>query len=188
VADVAIDLGDWKQHRQRLERFTRQEQQAILREAGELAGATFDSIVRTTLPPPVRKQRQAHHWTDRQRAWWWATMHEKALRRSQELPGWRAVYKEIDGRKTLVISGGYVRTGTLVKSLTYEVRQSGQVTDVIYGTNRDYAVYVIDRDRQAAYHKGNWKTLQAFAIEGTAQVRRAFEVGIQRGVARRLGG
>jgi len=188
MATSTIDLGDWKAHKRQLERFARHEQQAIIREAAELAGAAFDGIVRSALPPPVRRKRQAPYWTAKQRRWWWGMMHRKARGKSKALPGWKAVYKKVDGRKTLVISGSYRRSGTLVKSLTYEVRQQGDVTDIAYGTNRGYARYVIDQKKQAEYHKGNWKTLQQFAVESTATVRRAFETGINRAVQRRLGG
>lgn len=186
MADVAIDLGSWEEHRRRLEQFARRDQQAILREAGELAGAAFDEAVRSELPPPRRPLPQAPHWTARQRRWWWATMHAKAQGRSKALPGWRAVYQQREGRRVLVISGFYRRTGTLVKSLTYTVRQRGLDTDVVYGTNRAYAQYVIDMDRQANYHRGNWATLQQIAVDAAPRVRRAFAVGIERGVARRL--
>ncbi len=186
MADVAIDLGGWQAHQRRLEMFAQRGQQAILREAAELAGAAFDEVVRSSLPPPRRPLPQAKHWTDKQRRWWWGTMHAKARGESKALPGWKAAYRKQEGREVLVISGFYRRTGTLVKSLTYEVRQSGPNTDVVYGTNRAYAQYVIDRDRQAQYHQGNWKTLQQFAVEATPRVRQAFAVGVDRGVARRL--
>lgn len=186
MADVEIDLGEWRAHQRKLEQFAQRDQQAILREAAELAGATFDEVVRSELPPPRRPQPQAPHWTDKQRRWWWGTMHAKAQGKSKALPGWKAAYKKKDGRKVLVLSGFYRRTGTLIKSLTYEVRQSGPNTDVVYGTNRDYAQYVIDRNRQAQYHRGNWKTLQQFAVEAAPRVRQAFSTGIDRGVSRRL--
>ncbi|GIV82073.1 MAG: hypothetical protein KatS3mg051_1427 [Anaerolineae bacterium] len=188
MADVVIDFSEWQEHQRRLAQFAQREQLAVLREAAELAGAAFDEVVRSELPPPRRPLPQAPHWTARQRRWWWATMHAKAQGRSKALPGWKATYRIVEGRKTLVISGFYRRTGKLVQSLTYEVRQSGANTDVVYGTNRAYAAYVIDRDRQAQYHAGNWKTLQQFATEATARVRQAFIAGIERGVARRLGG
>lgn len=187
MVDVALDLSDWEAHRRKLERFAQREQQIIVREAAELAGAAFDEVVRSELPPPRRPMRQAPFWTAKQRRWWWGTMHAKA-QGSKALPGWKAAYKIRDGRKMLVISGFYRRTGTLVKSLTYEVRQRWPDTDVVYGTNRAYARYVIDQRDQARYHKGNWKTLQQFATDGAVRVRRAFEVGIERGISRRLGG
>ena len=186
MADVSVSLGEWTAYRRRLDRFCSTEQREIVKIAVTEAMVTFDDIVRTELPPPVRKQAAAPWWTAKQKRWWWGTMRRKALGKSKDLPGWKAVYKRVAGRRTLVISGHYRRTGTLVKTLTYEVRQSGDITDGVYGTNSPYAKVVLDKDDQATYHKGNWKTLQELASDATPPVRKAFETAITRETTRRL--
>lgn len=189
MAEVEIDLGNWADWQSSLEKFIKADQAAILRQAAKDAGAKFDQIVRSELPPPRRPLKAAQRWTAKQRRWWWATMHTKAQGQSEDLPGWKAFYKKVGNRNVLVLKGFYRRTGTLVKSLTYRVKVSGDMTvDVAYGTNRDYARFVIDDDKQSWYHKGNWKTLQQIALSEQAQVRKTFEVSMQQGIARRLGG
>lgn len=187
MAEIELELGDWRQLQRRIQQFTLQQQQVIIRSAAEVAGAKFDEIVRSELPPPRRPLRQSHKWTARQRRWWWATMHAKARGESKDLPGWKAAYRKVDGRKRLVISGFYKRTGKLVQSLNYEVRQAWPVTDVVYGTNREYAPFVIDEDRQAEYHRGNWKTLQQFLRDNQQKVLSAFEHAVEREIQRLLG-
>jgi len=187
MAEYSIDLGALSKHNGDMEQLLKYGLPEILRIAGNRAGATFDEVVRTELPPPVRTQRAAPYWTGKQRRWWWGTMHKKAQGKSQALPGWKAAYQVVDGRKTLVLSGGHVRTGKLVQSLAYEVRQAGDTTDVVYGTNRVYAKYVIDREDQATYHKGNWKTLQDMAADATPRVVAAFDAAIDAEIGRRIG-
>jgi len=61
----------------------------------------------------------------------------------------------------------YTRTGMLGKSLgaaggkptVYSVTGSGTQTIGKFGTNLNYAQYVIDPDRQAWMHKGRWWTM-----------------------------
>jgi len=67
----------------------------------------------------------------------------------------------------------YTRTGTLSRSLgsgfgggasggkptVYSVTGSGTQTIGKFGTNLNYAQYVIDPDRQAWMHKGRWWTM-----------------------------
>lgn len=187
MATSSIDLTQLSRHNGQLAQLLGPDLPGIMRRGAERAGARFDGIVRTELPPPVRKLPQAPFWTAKQKRWWWGTMHRKALGKSKELPGWKAVYRIVEGRKTLVISGGYKRTGTLIKTLTYEVKQTAASTDVIYGSNRAYAKYVIDRADQATYHKGNWKTLQTFADESATAVVDAFDDSVQADIARRIG-
>jgi len=175
MAEFTHDTRDWQQVRRLMTQIVRTDAKAIMQKGGQAAGAKFDQVVRSTLPPPVRRQAAAPYWTDKQKRWWWGTMRRKALGQSRELPGWKAVYKRVEGRRVLVISGGYRRTNTLVRSLTYAVKATPTEVTVSYGTNRLYAKYVIDRADQAQYHKGNWKTLQAFAEEHGDAVRAAFE-------------
>lgn len=56
----------------------------------------------------------------------------------------------------------YKRTGTLGKSLLYEVKvfaRAGYVT-VVIGSNLGYAPFVLDKAQQAEYHKGTWTPIQ----------------------------
>ena len=186
MASSTIDLRALSKHNRALAK-TVGDLPVVMRFAGQRAGAAFDHDVRTALPPPVRRQPAAPYWTAKQRRWWWGTMHAKAQGRSQELPGWKAAYKKVNGRKALVISGAYKRTGTLVKSLAYEVRQTPTMTEIIYGTNRAYAKYVIDATDQATYHKGNWRTLQALARDSKAHVVQVFDETINAEIERRIG-
>lgn len=175
MAEFGHDTRDWQEVRRLMTRLIKQDAKAIMERGGQAAGAGFDQAVRSTLPPPVRRQAAAPYWTDKQKRWWWGTMHRKASGQSRELPGWKAVYRRIEGRKVLVLSGGYRRTNSLVRSLTYAVKATATEVIIAYGTNRVYAKWVIDRANQAEYHKGNWKTLQEFAEEHETAVRTAFE-------------
>ena len=175
MARAEIDTRQWEQVRRLMTQVMTTDAKAIMDKGGQAAGATFDQAVRSELPPPVRRQAAAPYWTDKQRRWWWGTMHAKARGQSKALPGWKAVYRRVEGRKTLVISGAYRRTNTLVRSLTYAVTSTASAVSVTYGTNRLYAKYVLDRTDQAQYHKGNWKTLQQFAEDQQDAVRVAFE-------------
>ena len=194
MATASIDLTEWHAFQRELKRVTQDGVPGILRAGANRAGAKFDGIVRSELPPTPRPLHQAQHWTAKQRAWWWGTMHAKAQGRSKALPGWRAVYKKVRVpgtkrvRKVLVISGSYRRTGTMVRSLTYDVVQTADATEVRYGTNTLYAKWVIDEVNQAQYHKGNWKTLQQFAAENEEPVRAAFAEGAFEEIDRLIGG
>lgn len=160
MATIDLDTRQFTRFNAGFRRLITHEQRDVMQVAGRKVGAAFDEVVRTELPPPPRKRRQSPYWTEQQRRWWWATMHAKAQGKSHALPGWKAAYKKAGGRKTLVISGSYRRTGTMVRSLTYNVKATSTEVAVNYGTNRAYAKYVIDRENQAQYHQGNWRTLQ----------------------------
>ena len=55
----------------------------------------------------------------------------------------------------------YKRTGTLGKSLTWEIESSSADRVVVaVGSNIDYAPYVYDEKQQAEYHKGTWTPIQ----------------------------
>lgn len=171
---MTVDLGQWDTFKADLEKLIETEQAAVIRIAAETAGVKLDEIVRNELPPEPRKKSVAQHWTPRQVRWWWATMAKKAQGQSRALPGWKAAYRTVDNKKTLVISGAHKRTGTLVKSLTYQVDQQGRNTTLRYGTNNQAARYTIDKENQSRYHKGNWKTLQDLVEKNMDAVQGAF--------------
>ena len=50
----------------------------------------------------------------------------------------------------------------------------------IIGTPASYAPYVMDERRQAAYHKGNWKTIQSIAKDQANTVKRFVEQSLER--------
>lgn len=83
----------------------------------------------------------------------------------QNMIGWKAAYRVVNGVRTIQLSGSYKRTGTGVKSLGYDVNRVSDGVEVVYGTNRAYMRYVIDARDQAEYHKGNWPTLQELLIQ-----------------------
>jgi hypothetical protein len=184
MASTTINLSDFTQWTQDFKRLVVSDQDRVIRYGAERAAVTFDGIVRDMLPPAVRRLSVAQYWTPKQRRWWWATMHAKALHKSKALPGWKAVYKVVDGHKTLVISGAYKRTGTLIKSLAYEIEQSHDETRVVYGTKKAYARYVLDKDDQSKYHAGNWPVLQTLAQQHAEVVRGAFADGVYTQMAR----
>jgi hypothetical protein len=189
MAQATVNLGQWKDFERDLTRFMREDQQRIIRESAEQVGVTFDDFVKEKLPPEPRPLKVAQYWTTKQRGWWWATMHAKANGQSTALPGWKAVYRRVEGRKVLVISGHYKRTGTLVRTLDFDVRQTANITTVHYGTNRPYAKWVIDLDGpQSKYHKGNWPTLQALLSQALPLLRKTFAEEVNRRTQKILGG
>jgi hypothetical protein len=174
MAEITINLADQKALSADLKRYAQHDQQKFMRKAAEQAGVTLDDFVKDRLPPPVRRLKVASHWTKKQRGWWWATMAAKADGRSNALPGWRARWRKVRGVKTLVISGGYKRTGLMVRALDFDVEQTAAVTTVRYGTNIKHAKWVIDLDNQSKYHAGNWPTLQVLAQQAAPLVRQTF--------------
>lgn len=188
MADITFDLAQFDRFQRGFQRLVQDDQRGVLEYAGRRAGAAFDEVVRNELPPPVRTRPQAQYWSARQRAWWWATMHKKARGQSHALPGWKARYARKGGRKVLVLSGSYRRTGTMIRTLAYRVQASRDEVQVFYGTNRPYAKWVIDRRTQAAYHKGNWRTLQvlqrAYTLQITDEFQRAAFEELERRIAR----
>jgi hypothetical protein len=80
--------------------------------------------------PPVRQQKQSQYWSDKQR---------------------RAFFAKLNAGE---ISVPYNRTGDAGRSWT--TKPNGN--QVIVGNNRKYAPYLYDPEKQANYHKGNWKT------------------------------
>lgn len=184
MASTTINLSEFTQWAQDFKRLVVSDQNRVVRYGAERAAVTFQQIVRDTLPPPIRRLAVAQYWTPKQRRWWWATMRAKALHKSKALPGWKAVYKVINGHKTLVISGAYKRTGTLAKSLAYEIEQTPNETQVIYGTKKAYAKYVIGKDDQSKYHAGNWPILETLAQQHANVIRGAFSNGVYAEIAR----
>lgn len=172
---ATLQLAEWDALMKDIRRLVEEEQKIILRRAVTEVGVQVDEIARNDMPPEVRQRGVAKYWTPRQRRWWWATMHKKASGESRALPGWKAVYRVVNGVKRLEISGAYRRTGTLVKSLTYQVDQpSASQTLLRYGTNRTYAPYVIDEKRQSRYHEGNWPTLQGIVRDHLPKLQKTF--------------
>lgn len=65
------------------------------------------------------------------------------------------------------------RTGTLGKTITSKVvAVTPTSAEIAVGTNTRYAPYVIDRDRQSNYHKGNWPTIQDNLETGMKDIER----------------
>lgn len=158
----------------------------IMAIGAEAAMIRFDEIVRTTLPPPVRKQKAAQYWTAKQKRWWWYTMRQKALGKTNALPGWRARYVKRGKRNVLTISGSYRRTGTMVRSLTYRLEGDGLAVVAFYGTNTPYAPYVIGEADQSKYHAGNWTVLEQFQRENAAELNSIFEKTVTAEISKRL--
>lgn len=183
---MTYSLARWDIFKDALDKLLVEDRKTVVEKAAQAAMVVLDEAVRNQLPPPVRKQSQSQHWTAKQRRWWWATMRAKALGTSRALPGWKASFVETNGRKQLKLSGSYRRTGTLVKSMTYAVSTSGSTTTAKYGTNRKYARYVVDEERQAKYHEGNWPTLQAITRRELPRLQTAFSERLTQEINQRL--
>jgi len=187
MASNTVDLSECVAFDRDLRQLVQRDQQRVLHRAAEQVGVQMDDIARGEYPPEVRKRSVAQYWTKKQTRWWWATMHAKAQGKSKALPGWKAVYRKVEGRKTLVLSGGYKRTGTLPRSLTYVVEDLPNGVQVVYGTNVKYAKWVIGPDDdQAMYHKGNWTQLPALAQAHTGALQRVFETAVMNEIRRVL--
>ncbi len=181
-----LQLGEWKDFKNDLIKLIEQDCVEVLTDAAEVAGTVLDGIVRRELPPKPRKIKASKWWTDRQKAWWWATMNAKARGQSNDLPGWKASFRVVDGVKILEISGSYRRTGQLVQRMTFDVQASASGVTLRYGTNVRYAKYVIDRENQARYHRGNWQTLQSLAEDNLERISDAFETRLMKNIRKRL--
>lgn len=189
-SNVSVSLAEWDDWRKQLEQFLIDDQQQIVAHVTEVAAVKFDQIVRDVVPPVPRRRKASLLWTKKQNAWWWATMHAKALGQSRALPGWRAKYVQKNGRTVLQISGAYKRSGTGIKSLTYRVRSgnNGKRPFAVaqYGSNRDYMRYVMDADDQALYHEGNWPKLQVLLQASADTLAKVAMEALNREVDRRL--
>jgi len=121
-------------------------------------------------------------------------MNLKASGRQSQLPavvrqnmiGWKAAYRVVNGVRTIQLSGSYKRTGTGVKSLGWDLNEISGGIEIVYGTNRAYMGYVIDEQMQADYHKGNWSTLQFLARQNAQKVHDRFGDVAQAEVEKRL--
>lgn len=159
---------------------------SVLRMAAEDAAIVIDEAARRRYPPQPRARSQSQFWTEKQQRWWWATMHAKAQGKSRALPGWRARYVHRDGVKRLEISGAYRRTGVGVQSLSYRIKAMPDSATIHYGTNRAYMRYVIDRDRQAKYHAGNWTPLQDIVESAMEKATETFMETLTTEIRRRI--
>jgi len=166
--------------------FAEEEILAIMNHAARLAGEQAIEFLTSEYPPETPPRMGPHKGvlpeksplqTPKQWKWWWAMMGRIARGESvpQSLRGWRAAYQVIDGRKTLVLDGGYTRTGTLVRSLSYEVGAIKNGIEIAVGPGAarefsekkediaDYAQYVIDEappgGYQAPIHRDRWKPM-----------------------------
>lgn len=79
----------------------------------------------------------------------------------------------------------YKRTGTLGKSITYDVRALGRAKLVIVriGSNVAYAKYVIGKETQAPYHRGVWTPLQDDIARARAAIGKAGVDALRRAIA-----
>src|SRR5512139_4132322 len=91
-----------------LEQFDPQEAKDILEKAGNAAGIVVLAKVKDEYPPlpPQRGQYVTPLQTAKQLRWWWAQM--SAIASGDPVPdslrGWKAAYRKVHGKRTLVIS------------------------------------------------------------------------------------
>ena len=87
----------------------------------------------------------------------------------------------------------YVRTGTLGRTLgssfgggasggqpdIYTVRQMGSEVVGEFGTNLEYAPYVIGEMEQVHQHQGRWWTIKTIAERATEKITRVFQIAAE---------
>lgn len=110
-------------------------------------------------PPPIPPGHWAAHTTPAQKRAFFAQMREG---------GWTG------------------RTDALKRSITTEVRGMGGEIRGIVGANMPYDIYVIG-PKQAAFHKGRWKTMVQHAKEQADKIEEFF-VKATESIAKRLAG
>lgn len=180
----------------------------IVAEAGQVVGLKIMELVGSTYPPepPERGGDRSPLQTPKQIRWWWAMMH--AIANGQPVPdslrGWKAAYKTVNGVKTLVIdsSSGYKRTGSLVRSIGYEVREYSRGIDLLVGPSlgrdagsgknvEDYAKFVIDlpppEGEQARIHQDRWVPLARLIEEHIDELYALWWDEIKKRLQQRLG-
>lgn len=150
----------------------------MIRVAANKAGIEGLRLVLNAYPPlPPSPGAPSPLRTPKQWRWWWAQMSALAdpKRRASvpdSLRGWKARWVKEGNRRVLSISGHYKRTGTLVRSLSYDVDQQSGNTVIAIGPTMargishqeshkpgEYAKYVIGKKDQAPIHKGRWEPL-----------------------------
>lgn len=83
----------------------------------------------------------------------------------------------------------YKRTGTLGKSITSEARiDAPGIVMVRVGSNRAYAMYVIDAHFQSHYHLGNWTPIQEDIRRGLPELTQTAVNAVTKEVEKRLHG
>lgn len=157
---ATIDISEWDDFLQHFKKLQEVQQTTVLGKATLAGMLELDKRVKNIYPPAIRRLKQPFK-TAKQRRWWWHTMALKADGKSSALPGWSARRVKVNGRTILKISGYYYRTGTIIKSLEFEIlAKKGRATG-IYGTQLKNAHYVIGAGQeQAKYHRGNWLPLE----------------------------
>jgi hypothetical protein len=148
-------------------------------------------IVKSHYPPPQRVRGTAPSplRTPKQKAWFWYWMNQIAQGNKgaapESLRGWVAAYKTVEGRKTLVIdpNSGYIRTGSLVRGISFEIRVTDNAVIIAVGPGlartedegiMSYAEYVIGlpppAGNQARYHQGNWTPLEQLVQDNSEAI------------------
>lgn len=171
-----------------LKQFDPEEAEDILLSAAEKAGVEAVARVRNEYPPePPGKDAPTPLMTAKQWRWWWAMMRNIAEHREvpDSLRGYKAAYRKVNGVRKLVISGHYKRTGTLVRSINYDVQTSREGFSILVGPGMarehkagsniaSYAEYVIGypppEGHQAAIHQGRWKPIYDIISEASDDI------------------
>lgn len=194
ASEIKLVSAQWDDLKETLRELLQEQREPIMLQAANEAAVIMDNATRGQYPPPKRRLKQPFK-TAKQRAWWWATLASKASGKAPfALPGWKVNWEQVPGkRKELVrvlsISGEYKRSGTMIKSLSYKVKQSnaGRRVSILYGTKVKYARYVIGGpDEQANYHKENWPMLQRVLSQNEPKIIDTFAVSVERQLMGRL--
>lgn len=166
----------------------------LIQGAAHKAGIEGVRIVLNHYPPePPGSDAPSPLRTAKQWRWWWANMRALADPKKRHtvpdsLRGWKARYVKVGKRKVLKLSGHYKRTGTLVRSISYDVsRDDGGGTTIAIGPTMArgihhissrkpgaYAKYVIGKEDQAPIHKGRWEPLVDIVDQNSKQIMQAF--------------
>lgn len=165
----------------------------MIRVAANKAGVEGLRLVLNAYPPlPPGPGAPSPLRTAKQWRWWWAQMSALAdpKRRASvpdSLRGWKAHWVKVGKHRELKISGHYKRTGTLVRSISYDVDQSNGSTVIAIGPTMargishqeshkpgEYAKYVIGKDSQAPIHRGRWTPLVDIVDGNSKAIIQAF--------------
>lgn len=174
----------------------------IIAAADDVGLAVLEKVGEEYPPAAPTGQEPSPLHTKKQWRWWWAMMHNIASKEGdvpESLRGWRASYRRVDGRKTIVINPGshYKRTGTMVRSINYDVVKEGRGITITVGPTMaradggDYARFVIGLPppdgEQARIHQDRWIPLETLIADMDDKLFSVFMKSLNKELDKALG-